>query len=87
MSVYVISDVIGKAVASKSVPELEQGQQVVSPREGLPDAAALADAIDDVLVDPAARERMGRAGRALVEEDFDVARNAARLLTAWERTA
>ena len=71
MSVYVISDVIGKAVASKSVPELEQGQQVVSPREGLPDAAALADATFILVIGPTesadAAVQLGGAVRLAVE--------------------
>jgi colanic acid/amylovoran biosynthesis glycosyltransferase len=47
------------------------------------DAAALADALEQLLGDPAMRERLGRRGRAVVEERFDVDRNARALLEGF----
>jgi glycosyltransferase involved in cell wall biosynthesis len=43
------------------------------------DAAALADALERVLGDAGLRTRLSRAGRALVEQEFDIHRNAAAL--------
>lgn len=43
------------------------------------DEAGLAEAIETLASDPALRVRMGRAGRARVERDFDLAENAAAL--------
>jgi glycosyltransferase involved in cell wall biosynthesis len=60
------------------VPELVQ--EGVSGRLVPPgDAAALAEAIAALLADPEARRRMGAAGRARVQEEFDMRREAARL--------
>src|SRR5436190_8027581 len=49
------------------------------------DAAALADAIARLLEEPAARERLGRAGRALVESRYSGARLAAALEAGYAR--
>jgi glycosyltransferase involved in cell wall biosynthesis len=46
---------------------------------------ALADAIERLARDPAARQRMGEAARRLAECNFDAYRNAARLLALYER--
>ena len=43
------------------------------------DPAALAKALTELLEDPALRERLARGARAMIEADFDVDRNAARL--------
>lgn len=43
------------------------------------DVAGLADALRRILADPALGRRLGSAGRALVRERFDVARNVGRL--------
>jgi colanic acid/amylovoran biosynthesis glycosyltransferase len=43
------------------------------------DAMALADALERLLADADARTRMSRAGRELVEREFDIHRNAAAL--------
>lgn len=43
------------------------------------DPRALADAMARLLDDPALGQRMSRAGRALIEREFDISRNAARL--------
>ncbi len=44
------------------------------------DAIALADAIERLAAEPALRERLACAGRARVEAEFDLARNARRLI-------
>jgi len=49
------------------------------------DAAALADAIARLLGEPAARERLGHAGRALVESRYSGARLAAALEARYGR--
>jgi glycosyltransferase involved in cell wall biosynthesis len=43
------------------------------------DAMALADALERLLTDADARTRLSLAGRALVEREFDIQRNAAAL--------
>jgi glycosyltransferase involved in cell wall biosynthesis len=43
------------------------------------DAVALAEALERVLGDAGLRTRLSRAGRALVEQEFDIHRNAAAL--------
>lgn len=48
------------------------------------DPEALARAIARLMDDPSLGERMGSAGRAFVQEHFDVDRNAMKLLEAWE---
>jgi glycosyltransferase involved in cell wall biosynthesis len=45
---------------------------------------ALADAIERMVRDPAARQRMGEAARHLAESNFDAHRNAGRLLALYE---
>jgi glycosyltransferase involved in cell wall biosynthesis len=60
------------------IPELvEQGisGELVPPG----DSAALANALERVLADPAAATKMGAAGRAKVSEDFDISKEASRL--------
>lgn len=52
---------------------------LVAPR----DAAALAVALDRLLDDPLAADRMGAAGRRFVMNEFDVRRNLDRLLEAF----
>jgi len=47
------------------------------------DAAALAEALAALLDDPARRKAMGRAARAMVEAEFDLAREPARLATLF----
>ncbi|MBA3377360.1 MAG: glycosyltransferase [Chloroflexia bacterium] len=49
------------------------------------DPPALANAIESVLADPEGARRLARAGRALVEERFDLRRNAATLRTQFEK--
>ena len=44
------------------------------------DAIALADAIERLAADPALRDRLACAGRARVEAEFDLDRNARRLI-------
>lgn len=73
-------------VASRisGIPELiSDGEQglLVSPGE----ADALADALDRLAGDPALRRRLGRAGRTKVVDEFDVARNAARLAALFPK--
>ncbi|MDH4036236.1 MAG: glycosyltransferase [Candidatus Krumholzibacteria bacterium] len=48
------------------------------------DAAALADAIEALLRDPARGSALGRAGRARVESMFDVVRNVGELVARFE---
>ncbi len=55
----------------------------VPPRE----PAALADAIERLARDRTATRRMGEAARAMAESNFDVQRNAARLLDLYRRVA
>jgi glycosyltransferase involved in cell wall biosynthesis len=43
------------------------------------DPHALADALEALAGDPALRERLGRAGRALVLEEYDLTRNVCQL--------
>jgi colanic acid/amylovoran biosynthesis glycosyltransferase len=43
------------------------------------DAVALAEALKRLLADAGLRTRLSRAGRALVEQEFDIHRNAAAL--------
>lgn len=67
-----------------STPVTGIPEAIVDDRTGLlvpeGDAAALADALQRVLDDPARARRLADLGRALVEERFDVRRNAASLL-------
>ncbi len=51
------------------------------------DAGALANALERLMDDPELRRTMGEAGRAKVLADFDLARNAARLVSLIESTA
>lgn len=66
------------------IPELvrdgETGRLVApnDPRE-------LSDAIEAVLADPAGAREMAKAGRALVEERFDLRRNVAHLRSHFEK--
>lgn len=50
------------------------------------DPPALANAIERLLDDPALRARLSRNARRLVEEQFDIARNAAQLRALFEAT-
>jgi len=49
------------------------------------DPRALADAVITLLADPAARHRMGRAGRAMVEQRFDVRRCVSDLFRRYDQ--
>ncbi len=72
------------AVASdlSGIPELvEDGVSGLLVPPG--DAAALASALIELERDPALRERFGRAGRAKVEREFDLDRNAAQLAACF----
>jgi glycosyltransferase involved in cell wall biosynthesis len=51
------------------------------------DAGALADALDELLSAPRARERMGLAGRRRAEDLFDLRKNVARLAALFEGSA
>jgi glycosyltransferase involved in cell wall biosynthesis len=65
------------------IPELIQDQVnglLVAPDD--PDA--LAAAIDQVLSDPAAAVALARQGRETIEQDFDVSREAGKLLGLFE---
>ena len=75
-------------VASRlsGIPELVrdgQNGRLVPPG----DATALADALGELATDAALRERLGRAGRATVLQEFDVEANAARLIDAIRAAA
>lgn len=65
--------------AVSGIPELVRDGEsgVLVPPD---DAPALADALARLAEDPARRERLGRAGRALVERQHDQDRNARRLI-------
>jgi glycosyltransferase involved in cell wall biosynthesis len=72
------------AVASdlSGIPELvEDGVSGLLVPPG--DAAALSNALIELERDPALRERFGRAGRAKVEREFDLDRNAAQLAACF----
>jgi lipopolysaccharide/colanic/teichoic acid biosynthesis glycosyltransferase len=65
-------------------------RQVVRPGEnGLlvprQSAGALTDALRELVADPARRERMGRAGRALAEQHFDESVIVATVLSTYDR--
>lgn len=64
----------GRAVVTTDVPGCRDA--IISGVTGVlvpvKDAAALADAIQNLIADPALRERMGRAGRRLAEESFAI---------------
>lgn len=51
------------------------------------DVVALADALESLLRDPQLRERFGAAGRRVVEDKFDVDKNAGQLLQLFEAAA
>jgi glycosyltransferase involved in cell wall biosynthesis len=51
------------------------------------DATALADLLGELAADPGLRERLGRAGRATVLQEFDIDTNAARLVEAFRAAA
>jgi len=51
------------------------------------DADALAEALRALLVDDALRERLGQAGRARAENEYDLERMAERFMTLWEQVA
>lgn len=75
-------------VASRlsGIPELvEDGRTgiLVPPR----DAGALAGALERLIEDPALRRELGRAGRQRVLDDFDLDRNAGRLVALVEEAA
>jgi glycosyltransferase involved in cell wall biosynthesis len=54
---------------------------------GSGDIVALADALESLLCDPQLRERFGTAGRRIVEDKFDIDKNAAQLLQLFESAA
>jgi len=64
------------------IPELLEGEAgvMVSPQ----DPIALADAIEELAKDPAMRERLGRAGRQRIEEEFAIDSVVARLVSHFE---
>ena len=75
-------------VASRisGIPELvEDGSSGLLVPPG--DPTALADALARFIEDPALRQKMGRAGRQRVLEQFDVSRNASRLAALIETVA
>jgi glycosyltransferase involved in cell wall biosynthesis len=70
------------ATQTSAVPEaLGPGGRVVPPR----DPAALAAAIAELLADPEACRRLGRAGRAWVEARYDRSRMVTNTLAVYER--
>ena len=70
------------ATQTSAVPEaLGPGGRVVPPR----DPAALAAAIAELLADPEACRRLGRAGRAGVEARYDRSRMVTNTLAVFER--
>jgi glycosyltransferase involved in cell wall biosynthesis len=48
------------------------------------DSTAIVDAVTRLLADPDRASQLGRNGRDLVSDRFDVTRNAARLLELFE---
>ncbi len=77
---------LGKPVVATDIPGSRE--MVVHGRTGLlvspGDPRALADALARLMDDPEGRRRMGRAGRARVEERFDVSKNARRFERLYE---
>lgn len=74
------------ASAISGIPELvEDGRSGILVEPG--DTKALADAIARLIEDPALRERMGRAARQTVLEEFDLDGNATRLIRLFEAVA
>jgi glycosyltransferase involved in cell wall biosynthesis len=68
------------------IPELVRDGQtglLAPPR----DPAALADALGRLHADPALRARLATAGRTTVQREFDIRRNAAKLVERLERAA
>lgn len=50
------------------------------------DAAALAEAIADLAIKPQVRRQLGENTRALIEAEFNIARNTSRLANIWSET-
>ena len=80
--------VLGRAVVSTDLPGVTE---IVD--DGLTgrlapqrDSHALADAIDEVLLDAGLRERFGRAGRQKAERLFDLRKNVAELASLFQQT-
>jgi glycosyltransferase involved in cell wall biosynthesis len=68
------------------IPELvRDGETGLCVPEG--DPVALAGALARMLDDPALRLRLSRAGRALIEQEFDIQLNAARLRAVFAQAA
>jgi glycosyltransferase involved in cell wall biosynthesis len=51
------------------------------------DVTALANAIKRLLCDPDERDRLGRAARARVEQEYDLGRTAEALFSLYRRLA
>jgi glycosyltransferase involved in cell wall biosynthesis len=100
-SVYVVPLRIGGGTRLKIFEAMAMGKAVVATSvgaEGLPvehgkdiiladDPAEFAEAVSALLANPAAREKLGKAGRSLVEENYSWASAAARLEIVLVRTA
>jgi glycosyltransferase involved in cell wall biosynthesis len=79
MSVPVVS------TAVSGIPEVVTADRgvLVEPH----DPEGLADAIEQLLLDPPRAETLGQAGRQFVMDEFDINRNARRLLDLFQSTA
>lgn len=100
-SVYVVPLRIGGGTRLKIFEAMAMGKAVVATSvgaEGLPvehgkdiiladDPAEFAEVVSALLGNPAAREKLGKAGRSLVEENYSWASAAARLEIVLVRTA
>ena len=100
-SVYVVPLRIGGGTRLKIFEAMAMGKAVVATSvgaEGLPvehgkdiiltdDPAEFAEAVSALLANPAAREKLGKAARSLVEEKYSWASAAARLEMVLARTA
>ena len=53
----------------------------------VPDAKLLAEAVEFLYRNPSERQRMGENARRLAEANFDIQRNAARVLDIYRRLA
>lgn len=76
----VTTDVSGNREALEKNPEIGESGLLVPPR----DAGALADALAELIRDPALRRAMGEAGRRRVATEFDIEKIVGDYLRLWD---
>ena len=99
LDVFCTPAMYGEAFGLYVIEALAAGVPVVQPRHaafpeivektggGLiaePNAGALADAVEELLLNPARARALGEAGRAVVREHFNVDRMSREVLAAFE---